>query len=106
MAWTIAAATTAQPNLNYGPASVKSITSTSSSFIPAGTGTRRYASLSVKLNSQLIYVSIGAAVDVATNTYNFILEPGYNDSMFELSDQEYFAATASGTGSVIVAIVE
>lgn len=75
-------------------------------MIPAGTGNHRIASLSVSVDSSLVYVSIGSAVDIATGNYNFILNGGYNDSMFELSDQEYFAATQSGTGSVIVAIAE
>lgn len=106
MAWTITAVAPAQPLSNYASPVVKSISSTSASLIPAGTGNRRIASLSVSVDSSLVYVSIGSAVDIATGNYNFILNGGYNDSMFELSNQEYFAATQSGTGSVIVAIAE
>ncbi|MFY7806736.1 MAG: hypothetical protein ACOVQ7_25260 [Limnoraphis robusta] len=106
MAWTITAAAPAQPIPNYGTPAVKSVTSTSGSLIPAGTGNHRIASLSVDVSSSLVYVSIGSAVNVATGNYNFILNGGYNDSMFELSNQEYFAATQAGTAEVIVAIAE
>ena len=91
---------------NYGAVVVEAITATSTEIVPVGTKPR-FASISSTLDSGNIYVSYGIAVDVATNTFNFIIPPGFQNNKMEIPAQAVHAACATGeTATLIIGISE
>lgn len=97
------AAAPTSPIPNYAAPALEAITTTSAEIIPAGSG-RRYATLSVATDAADVFISIGSAVNVGTNNYNFIVQAGDQIADFEITAQAYHAATQAGTANVVVAV--
>lgn len=91
---------------NYEAVSVESVTATSAEIIAAGTSPR-FASVSSTTDSGNVYISYGVAVNVGTNTFNYIIPPGFQHHKLELPAQAIHAATATGeTATLIIGVAE
>jgi hypothetical protein len=108
MPWFSSTPAVGEANLpNYGSVASHAIDENSAEVVPAGIKAR-YISISVAADADPIYVGIGAAVDVSTKTYNFILPASFENNKMEISAQSVHMATASAgkTANVLVAVAE